>query len=329
VVVNDGHAHMTGLESCANVWVCPVCAAKIREGRRSDVVMALDIHTNLHGGGLVFMTATLAHTPEHRLADLLKMVGEMMTYISRQRAYIAWREQVGMVGNITALEVTHGENGWHPHRHTMYLTERQLTVREVAEGEAIIKALQDRFLAKKGWKLGKDRVGIRLEYVKDPTDSGKLAKYVTKLQAGFELTRGDLKQSRAADGKGEMPFDLLERALAGDVAAKKLWGEYERAMTGKSAVRFSKFLRQQLGMDAALTDEELAEQEVGGEKLLRVTAKLYRGVFWDGQVVTMLRAAEQDGAVAVLRLLHQLYGDRVWAYEDIGGLRVGINRAGP
>ncbi|HET9117074.1 MAG TPA: hypothetical protein VFN75_03190 [Pseudonocardiaceae bacterium] len=39
----------------------------------------------------------------------------MMTYISRQRAYKAWREGVGLVGNITALEVTHGVNGWHPH----------------------------------------------------------------------------------------------------------------------------------------------------------------------------------------------------------------------
>lgn len=329
VVVNDGHAHMTGLESCANVWVCPVCAAKIREGRRSDVVTALDIHTNLQGGGLVFMTATLAHTPEHRLDDLLKLLAEMMTYISRQRAYIAWRERVGIVGNITALEVTYGENGWHPHRHTMYLTERQLSVDEVAEGEAIIKSLQDRFLAKKGWKLGKDRVGIRLEHVADPTDGEKLGKYVTKLQAGFELTRGDLKQSRAADGKGAMPFDLLERALAGDEKAKKRWGEFERAMTGKSAVRFSKFLRRRLGMDAALTDQELADQEVGGERVLRVTAKLYRGVFWEGQVVTMLRAAEQGGAVGVLRLLRRFYGDRIWAAEDIGGLRVGISRAGP
>jgi hypothetical protein len=34
----------------------------------------------------------------------------MMIYISRQRAYKAWREQVGLVGNITALEVTHGVN---------------------------------------------------------------------------------------------------------------------------------------------------------------------------------------------------------------------------
>jgi hypothetical protein len=330
LVLGGGVGHYSGLQSCGNVWACPVCTVKIREGRRADVLTALDVHTNLNGGGLVFMTATLAHTPAHRLAELVQLVAEMMTYISRQRAYQAWRDRVGLVGNITALEVTHGVNGWHPHRHTMMLTARRLSADEVVAGEAIIKALQDRFLAKIGWKLGKDRVGIRLEYVADPTDTETLGKYITKMQAGWELTRSDLKQSRAAEGKGDMPFDLLDRAIEGDKTATRLWQEYEQAMTGRSSVRFSKGLRNHLGMDAALTDEELAEQEVGGETELYLTPKLYRRVFNDCQAVQLLRRLERGGARGVLQQLRKLYGDRVDAAEEPGlGLLVDLGRAGP
>jgi hypothetical protein len=150
------------------------------------------------------------------------------------------------------------------------------------------------------------------------------------MQAGFELTRGDLKKSRAADGKGDMPFDLLERAIGGDETAKRLWQEYEQAMTGKSSVRFSKGLRNHLGMDAALTDEELADQDVGGEVQLHLTPKLYRRVFRDGQAVKLLRHLERGGAAGVLRGLRKLYGDQIKAAEQPGlGLVVDLGRAGP
>jgi hypothetical protein len=330
MVNGESAGHYSGLQSCGNVWVCPVCTAKIREGRRADVMTALDIHTLLNGGGLVFLTLTLPHTAGDRLAELVALLSEAWTYVTRQRGFKAWRERAGLVGNIAALEVTYGENGWHPHRHIMLLTDRQLSADEVAAWEAELHALYNRLLAKKGWKATKEHVGVRMEYVKDPTDSRKLAKYVTKMQAGFELTRSDLKKSRAADGKGDMPFDLLERAIAGDETAKRLWQEYEQAMTGKSSVRFSKGLRNHLGMDAALTDEELAEQEVGGEPELYLEPKLYRRVLRDGQAVKLLRHLECGAAVGVLRALRKLYGDQIEAAEQPGlGLVVDLGRAGP
>lgn len=294
-----------------------------------DVLLALDIHTKIHGGGLMFGTWTIPHEQGQSLADVMGMLQEGLTYVTRQRDFKEWRKGVGLVGNITALEVTCGCNGWHPHKHIMYLTDRQLSQDEVDSAEGMMLALYNRFLAKKGWKVSKEHVGVRLDYVEDPDDAEVIGKYLSKLQAGFELARGDLKQSRAAEGKGQMPFDILEDAIAGDEAAKRKWGEYERAMTGKSAVRFSKGLRSHLGMDAALTDEELAEQEVGGEPMMLITGKLYRKLFWDGQVVMMMRWAERDGVVGVLRGVRRLYGDQIWTSEGLAGLRVGIGKGGP
>ena len=54
-------------------------------------------------------------------------------------------------------------------------------------------------------------------------------------------------------------------------------------MTGKSAARFPKGLRAHLGMDQAKTDQELAEEEVGGDAGLYLSAPLYKRLFRDGQ----------------------------------------------
>lgn len=226
------------------------------------------------------------------------------------------------------MEVTHGGNGWHPHRHIMLLTDPRLSADEVAAWESELHALYNRLLAKRGWKASKEHVGVRMEYVADPTESEALGKYITKLQAGFELTRSDLKWSRAA--KGDMPFDLLDRAIEGDTTATRLWQEYEDAMTGRSSVRFSKGLRNHLGMDAALTDEELAEEEVDGETELYLTPKLYRRVFNDCQAVELLRRLERGGARGVLRCLRKLYGDQIEAAEEPRlGLLVDLGCGGP
>lgn len=321
VTVRDGVGHFSGLQSCANVWLCPRCSAKIRAGRTEDVLEAFERH-EARGGGFVFLTVTLPHDPTQRLAELLRALSKAWERTTNSRAYKRWRETAGLVGNIGALEVTHGVNGWHPHRHLLLFTDRKLSPDAVEAWEAELHAVYNKQLAKLGFKPSKERVGIRMDYVSKPDKA--VARYVSKLQAGFELTRTDLKQSRAADGKGATPFDLLERAIEGDADARRLWGEFEHAISGKSAVRFSKGLRGHLEMEDAKTDEELAEEEVGGEATLYLTGKLYRRIFFDGQAVALLRVAEWGRVDELLSWLRQRYGE-LDARETEGiGLLVGV-----
>jgi hypothetical protein len=91
------------------------------------------------------------------------------------------------------------------------------------------------------------------------------------MQGAYELARADLKMSRGVHGL--MPFDLLERAINGDEQAKARWHEFELATKGRSAVRFSPGLRDHLDMGKAKTDQEIAEEETGGE----LRAELHRG----------------------------------------------------
>lgn len=314
----DGTAHLTGVESCAGVWDCPVCGPKIRAARMADVMTAIELHEG-NDGGFVFGTVTLAHNKGDLLVDLLKVLGDMMVWMGRQRAYKQMKKRLGIIGDIRALEVTCGCHGWHPHRHYLYLTEGQVSDDAVAAFEAIMFALQTRYLLKIGWKPGRERTGVRLDPVRDGADAA--GKYVTKLQASWEMTRSDLKKSRAADGHGAMPFDLLaiviDRGPEEAAAELALWREYEQAMKGKSAVRFSRGLRGALGMGAEASDEELAEDQAEeADVLVYLSAPLARRMARAGHRAALLASAGRASVRDVLRLCHTLYGDRVMAEED-------------
>lgn len=326
---HEGGAHLTGLESCGNVWACPVCSPKIRAGRTSDVLLAFDRHA-ANGGGFAFLTLTVAHEHGEGLAMLLQLLGGAWKSVAEQREYKEWRTRLGLIGSITALEVTDGQNSWHPHRHVMLLTERPLSRDEVAAFESVLDELYGRWLTKRGRKRGGvdatsgRRVGVRLDYVA-PGSREQLGRYITKVQASYELTRGDLKMSRAAaDGKGRLPLDILDDAMAGGIDASQArarWREYEQAMTGKSSCRFSKGLRKHLGMEKAKTDQQLAEEEVGGKAGLYAAAPLYRRLFRDGYVPTALRVYRSGGDLAVLAFVEAKYpGQYVGDETEYDGL---------
>ena len=48
-------ASYAGLQTCGSVWACPVCAAKIAERRRAEVVAAMAAHM-ADGGGMLLLT---------------------------------------------------------------------------------------------------------------------------------------------------------------------------------------------------------------------------------------------------------------------------------
>jgi len=63
-------ATYVGLQTCGSVWACPVCAAKIAERRRAEVVAAMAAH-KAAGGCMFLLTLTAPHQRTDLLADLL------------------------------------------------------------------------------------------------------------------------------------------------------------------------------------------------------------------------------------------------------------------
>ncbi|MFF9432059.1 hypothetical protein [Streptomyces sp. NPDC014746] len=143
--------------------------------------------------------------------------------------------------------------------------------------------------------------GVDFERIKTVADAKKMGEYIAKTQDGkspaLELARGDLKQGR----KGNMtPFEVLYRIgdLLGGVPEDEApghgslgwcldrWHEYERAMTGRRAIEWTRYLRQMLGITGGDTEDD--------DKDLLLGADADAGEFRGGAAVT------EDGWTAVL-----------------------------
>jgi hypothetical protein len=244
-------AYPEGVQSCGSVWGCPVCSAKIRARRSLEVELAAVRHVD-QGGTLAMLTLTLRHDRGQSLLELVEALRSSWRKVQRHRRWAKLRLE--LVGTVTALEVTHGPNGWHPHLHLL------LFLRPGAHG--LVDDLEQWLPAT--WK---GTVGSVLEAAPDLEHGVHVmqlgatsAKYVAKI--ADETTRADLK------GDATSPFALLDGVGDGDVEAVARWIEYSRTMKGRRAIVWSNGLREQLLPDVEdLTDEELAAQEVEGQVL--------------------------------------------------------------
>jgi len=85
---------------------------------------------------------------------------------------------------------------------------------------------------------------------------------MAKWDLSHEVAAGAAKEGK---DKGQTPSQLLRRGYEGDKRASRLWGEYERAMRGKSVLRFSPGLRKMAGVPD-MTDKQAAEDDGDGER---------------------------------------------------------------
>lgn len=293
----NGRAHYSGLASCGSVWLCPVCAAKVDARRAEEVSRVLQGHI-ANGGGVYFLTHTLPHNIGDKLERTRALASLGFRCLLQGKGWQRIKARLGVVGFIRALEVTHGGNGWHPHIHSLLLTRAPLT----PEGE--------RELAGYGfarWATAVVRQGHpapnRDAYRFQRVATEGISEYITKMGAALEITNGSRKEGRRGS---RTPFQILADFQAGgDEADLALWLEYERATKGARRLTWSRGLKAQYAVPE-VSDEELAQAEVGGELVAAISADEWRGVVAFGARVAILEAAERDGVGGVSRLLADL-----------------------
>ena len=79
-----GTASYGGLQTCGSVWTCPVCAAKIAERRRVELLDAMELH-KAQGGAVFLLTLTTPHQRGDVLAELLDQQGKALQSFLRDR----------------------------------------------------------------------------------------------------------------------------------------------------------------------------------------------------------------------------------------------------
>ena len=122
VQVWKSKAHHTtsyrGLQTCGSVWACPVCAAKIAERRRIELLEAMEMH-KAQGGAVSLLTLTTPTSEVTTSRCFLEQQGNALQGFLRDRKVKEVFSEMGYLGQVRALEVTHGRrsdrnNGWHP-----------------------------------------------------------------------------------------------------------------------------------------------------------------------------------------------------------------------
>lgn len=254
-------AQYAGLQTCGSVWACPVCAAKIAERRRVEIIAAMAAH-KAAGGCVNMLTLTCPHQRTDSLSDLLKKQAKALHRFWSDRVAKVVFAEMGVIGQIRALEVTHGRksehnNGWHPHYHVLQFG--GIGVDLARFNDAVqMKDWQVRLYLR--WAACCVAVGLG-----EPSyahglklgDASKAAKYVSKWGLEDEMTKGHTKKAL----HGETPFDFLRASLAdvADVQARALFLEFATTFKGKRQLHWSKGLKARYAIED-VSDDHLSER---------------------------------------------------------------------
>lgn len=269
-------AHFSGIERCASVWACPVCAPIIRAGRAAEIGTALDRAVEL-GQGLLFMTLTLRHAETTGLSESLDLLMATWRRLCSWRAYKRLRKRLGLIGTIRSTEITYGGSGWHPHSHFVIVCERPVPGDEIAAASAEIAQMWQKAVEKVNALATPSLMhGVDLRRA----DDTGIADYLTKIQehgdalprrsVALEIARGDLKRGRAGS---LLPFELLDDST-GLPGPRSLWLEYVEATKNRRSFAWSPGLRGQLLPDLDdLTDEEILDEVATGSLVYRIPGK--------------------------------------------------------
>lgn len=310
---NFPSASYAGLQTCGSVWVCPVCAAKIAERRRFEIIDAMATHKD-NGGTVNMLTLTAPHTRTDKLVDILAMQAKALKFFSSDRSVREIYKEMCMIGQIRALEVTHGRlspsnNGWHAHYHILQFA--GATPLKTSFSPMQMLEWEDRFYVR--WAACCVRAGLnvpsRLHGIK-LDDGSKAAAYVSKWGLEDEMTKGHTKKAL----HGETPFDFLRSFLAnaGDKQAAVLFKEFAVGFKGKRQLHWSSGLKKHFDI-VDLSDDELgAVLEDDASLLGMISLSQWRDVLRvEGRAVLLQIAVScgWDGVSNYLRSIEKTTGE--------------------
>ena len=304
--IKDGSAYYCGLETCGNVWLCPVCSAKIHH-RRADELRAALATWEAGGHAATLVTITVPHDLNDRLAKLVDAERNAWKRVTAGAAWQRLKRRFGIAGYVMALEFTWGDDhGWHPHYHVLLVHKEDLGAEAIAAMHARIHSRLAASCGDHGLREPDQLHAVRI----DANVCGAAAgAYVAKggdWTPAEEVTRGDLKTSRAGS---RTPFQILaDYYQAGDIGNRDLWREYSRVTHCLAAVRWSRGLRAVMlgpGTEPERSDEQLAAQDIGGNLLAVIEFPAWSRIRTSGLEHAVLVAAEAGGLAAVNTLLRQ------------------------
>lgn len=245
------------LITCDRRNICAVCAAKLTERDRNELLLAIS-HSGFRA---VMFTYTLSHHQGESLKTVLGKLKDSYKFLKAGRRFEDLKKDYGMIGSIRSREVTVGQNGWHPHIHEIVLLNASTTDDDLARLEDKIKSLWDnavnKFQGSASWEHGVDmKIGDDElhEYVAKNGHEPIECKWTLE----HELVKSSAKHGRA--GSRNM-WQVLADYGDGDEKSGDLFQEYAANFKGDHPLRWSDGLKETIGI-------------IGGEEVEREFAEL-------------------------------------------------------
>ena len=240
---DTGKAGFDGLKTCASVWCCPCCSPRI-SARRKDELDVLLSGARASGLAVVMLTLTARHDRQMKLAPFLDALKGAKRRFRQRRE---WRGlKPVFVGSVTATEVTHGRNGWHPHFHEIAVLDCP-----PAAALSLIEGLRA------AWLACLHGVGLSGNDAAFQVQSAQAAgAYVAKFGAAEELALQGEKRGR--NGSRGV-WQLLDDARDGCARSAAIWREYALAFRGRRQLVWSPGLKARFGVGETSDDEAAAE----------------------------------------------------------------------
>ncbi|MCU1592555.1 MAG: phiB5 09 [Frankiales bacterium] len=311
------------LQTCGSCWSCPVCASKIAATRQQEVSAAITAWRS-KGYDVLHATFTVRHTKTQRLATVWDAVQAAWSAITTGRAWVEEQETYGVrmprtiktgkrkgevvenerIGYCRVVETTHGAKGWHVHVHVLLFVDSfGLTEQDAQALGASMFGRWSAALVAQGLRRPSDEHGWDIRIVTDADPERVFGDYFTKHQyngaaaAAAELAQGHAKQAK----NGNLhPFQLLGALVdLGDADYLDLWREWERGSKGRRQMTWSLGLRDYLDLGSEKTDEEIAEEEIGGAAVVEIDASDWHRLarWWQADIADMVRADPSGDAL--------------------------------
>lgn len=246
-------AHWSNVQRCGAVWICPVCAKQITEKRRNELQLGLK-KWRTFGNFVYLLTLTFSHSVDHPLKFLLAGQRKALKKFYETTKVQAIFKRIGVEFKVKALEVTYGQNGWHPHNHILLLSKKDLGISLFCDVEQELSQLWIKACVSSGLNAPSMKYGLDLR------DGSYAEKYVSKWGLEQEMTKGHLKKGRNGSFT---PFDLLQLSIDDQIISNrkssKLWQEFGISIKGARQLEWGRGLKKFLDIEDK-TDEELAEE---------------------------------------------------------------------
>lgn len=280
---DNDRVSLKGLETCASVWGCPCCAALIYARRAAELTQALE---RWSGFQPLMMTLTVRHGATDSLRFLRKGLSLAWRHFWTGRGGQERKALLDIRHIVRALEVTYGENGWHPHLHAFLFCGPDMPLEDDTPrepDELVLEAPSEP--GKKRPRPARPRRAVELDDAAIKKLKYAWRRAVVKAFTPSATQRPDLtKAERVAIGMRYRP--TVNRGL--DVRPYKESGGY-LAKAGLEVHAITKSAR----ADKSMTPWDIARKAAAGDRIAVTLWQGYVGAMYGARQLTWSRGARR------------------------------------